>query len=209
MKTILPILLISVLLWSCSKQGDVKPVSTDTTKTPLNATPDPTVKLTHNDSIHMVAFIIYPQNVKTAVTGKLLTLKFDENVNLFLLADAYEHTSAIHIKEDFKKTVLAAFDFTTENENGQTTFNFVDDNLNNVKFKTITDTLIQGVKVKKVNVHRQLTFSKNYDSAQLATDQQNLILGRYEDLITFSSYTYYNQKNYPVTSATAYVKYGK
>jgi hypothetical protein len=209
MKTVLPILLILVLLWSCGKQGDVKPTSTVTTNTPITAAPDPTVKLTHDDSTHIVAFIVYPQNVKTAVTGKTLTLKFDENVNLFLLADGYKHTSAIHIKEDLKKTVLAAFDFTTENENGQTTFNFVDDNLNNVKFKTISDTLIQGVKVKKVNVHRQLTFSKVYASAQLAIDQQSLVLGRYEDLITFSSYTYYNQKTYPVTSAVAYVKYGK
>ena len=125
------------------------------------------------------------------------------------MADAYNQTYAVHLKEDFKKSVLAAFDFTTEGENGQTAFNYVDDNLNNIRFKTLSDTLTQGVKVKKIAVHRQLTFSRTYDSPQLAADQQNLILARYDDFIKFSSYTYYNQKNYPTTSAKAYVKYGK
>ena len=212
MKTILPILLISVLLWSCSKKGDVQPTSADTTKTgsgKLAATPDPTVTLSHDDSIHMAAFIIYPQDVKTSVNGKTLNLVFDERVNIFLLADAYEQTYAVHLKEDFKKSVLAAFDFSTEGENGVTAYNYVEDNLNNIRFKTISDTTIQGVKVKKIAVHRQLTFSKTYDSAQLATDQQNIILGHYQDFITFSSYTYYKQKNYPTTNAVAYIKYTK
>jgi hypothetical protein len=209
MRTILSLLLISVILWGCSKQNDVTPIVTDANKTPVTAKPDSTVKLTKDDSIHMVAFIIYAQKVKTSVSGKTLTLAFDENVNLFLLADGYHKTSAIHLKEDFKTTSLAAFDFTTINIDGQPTFNYVDDNLNNVKFKSITDTTINNVKVVKVNVHRLLTFSKVYGSNQLATDQQNLILEKTTDLITFSSYTYYNQKNYPVTSAVAYVKYVK
>ena len=212
MKKVFPLLLISVILWSCSKKGDVAPVkSGDTTgtTTPISSKPETTIKLTMDDTIHMAAFIIYGQKVKTNVTGKTLVMTFDENVNIFLLAEVYQKTSAIHLKEDWKKTSLAAFDFTTVNQDGQTTFNSIDDNLNNVKFKTISDTTINGVPVKKVNVHRKLTFSKKYDSAQLATDQQNLLLVKTDELITFSSYTYYNQKNYPVTSAVAYVQYVK
>jgi hypothetical protein len=162
-----------------------------------------------DDSIHMVAFIIYAQKVKTSVSGKTLTLAFDENVNLFVLADGYKKTSAIHLKEDFKKTSLGAFDFTTLNQDGLTTFNFVDDNLNNVKFKTISDTTVSGVKAVKINVHRLITFSKEYNSNQLAIDQQNLLLGKSDDLLSFSSYTYYNQKNYTVTSAVTYLQYVK
>lgn len=211
MKTILPILFITIVLFSCSKQGDVKPTSTDTTKTNnghLSAPPDPAVQLSHDDSIHMAAFIISPQNVKTTITGKTLNLIFDERVNIFLMADAYEQTYAVHLKEDFKKSALAAFDFSTEGENGVTAYNYLEDNLNNIRFKTITDTLIQGVKIKKIAVHRQLTFSKTFDSQQLAADQQNIILSRSGDFITFSSYTYYKQKNYPTSSAVAFVKYG-
>lgn len=210
MKTVLPLMLIAVMLWGCSKRNDVKPANaTHTADSAIAAMPDTAKKLTHDDSIHMVAFIIYAQKVNTSVSGSTLLLSFDENVNLFLLADAYKKVSAIHLKEAFNKTQLGAFDFTTLNQDGQTTLNYVDDNLNNVKFKSIGDTTINGVQVVKVNVRRTLTFSKVYNSNQLATDQQNLLLGKTDDLITFSAYTYYNQKNYPVTGAVAYLQYVK
>ena len=215
MRALFSIIFISVILWGCTTKNDVTP--TDSSKpnngqpggTQTNPPTDTTKKLTRDDTLHMPAFVIYPQKVKTSVTGSTLILAFDENVNIFILADGYKTTSAIHLKEDFKKTSLGAFDFTTLNEEGQTTFNFVDDNLNNVKFKTISDTTINGVKAVKVNVHRLITFSKVYGSARLATDQQNLLLGKSDDLLSFSSYTYYNQKNYPATSAVAYLQYVK
>jgi hypothetical protein len=210
MRSLFSIILISVILWGCSTQNNVKP--TDGNQTGGNQTSpqaDTTKKLTRDDSIHMAAFIIYPQKVKTSVSGKTLVLAFDENVNLFVLADGYKKTSAVHLKEDFKKTSLGAFDFTTLNQDGQTTYDSVDDNLNNVKFKTISDTTISGVKAVKINVHRLITFSKEYYSNQLAVDQQNLLLSKSDDLLTFSSYTYYNQKNYPVTNAAAYLQYVK
>ncbi|MCR8561920.1 hypothetical protein KXD93_29970 [Mucilaginibacter sp. BJC16-A38] len=209
MRTIFSLILVSIMLWSCSKKNDVTPTPTDTTKTPpVTTIPDTTKKLTRDDSIHMVAFIIYPQKVKTTVSGKVLTLALDENLNLFVLADAYQTTYAVHLTEDFKSTRLGAFDFTTISEDGITAHNYIEGNLNNVKTKTISDTTIKGVKVKKINVRRTVTFSKEYGSNQLATDQQNLILGKTDDILTFSSYIYY-QKNYPVTSAVAYLKYVK
>ena len=215
MRALFSIILISVILWGCTKQADVTPANSTpitgnpTTGNPASSPTDTAKKLSLDDSLHMVAFIIYGQKVLTSVSGKTLILAYDENVNLFVLADGYKKTSAVHLKEDLKKTSLGAFDFTTLNQEGQTTFNFVDDNLNNVKFKSISDTTISGVKVVKINVHRLLTFSKIYGSNQLATDQQNLLLGKTDDLLTFSSYTYYNQKNYPVTSAVAYLQYVK
>lgn len=215
MKTLFSIILISVILWGCTKKSDVTPTKSNpttgnpTTSNPSTSPTDTTKKLTFDDTLHMVAFIIYGQKVKTSVSGKTLILALDENVNLFVLADGYKKTSAVHLKEDFKKTSLGAFDFTTLNQDGQTTFNFVDDNLNNVKFKTISDTTINGVKVVKINVHRLFTFSKTYGSAELAADQQNLLLAKTDDLLNFSSYTYYNQKNYPGTGAAAYLQYEK
>ncbi|HVW96668.1 MAG TPA: hypothetical protein VHA56_11930 [Mucilaginibacter sp.] len=211
MKNLFLLIIVSVVLWGCSTQNDVQPQSADSTQTSVTTPADPATpgKLNWDDTIHMVAFVIFPQKVKTSVSGTTLNMTFDENVNLFVLAEGYKVTSAVHLKEDFKKTGLAGFDFTTVNQDGQTTFNSIDDNLNNVKFKTIGDTVINGVKAVKINIHRQLVFSKTYASAQLATDQQNLMLGRYEDVVSFSSYTYYNQKNYPVTSAVAYVVYEK
>lgn len=203
-------LIICIVLWSCSKTNDVKPgdngTKTDTTHTTNPGNPS---NLTHDDSVHMALFNIYTQKVKTSVSGKTLILTYNEDATLYMLADAYQNTYAVHLKEDFKKTSLAAFDFTTINGDGQTTFNSVDDNLNNVKFKTIKDTLVDGVKVKKINVFKPFTFKKVYDSSQLAIDQQNLLLGKMDEMITFSSYTYYNNKTYPTTSVAAYVQYVK
>ncbi|HEY8929150.1 MAG TPA: hypothetical protein VIM55_08165 [Mucilaginibacter sp.] len=210
MKIIFLSLIICIALWSCSKTNDVKPgdngTKTDTTHT---TTPGNPSSLTHDDSVHMALFNIYTQKVKTSVSGKTLILTYNEDATLYMLADAYQNTYAVHLKEDFKKTSLAAFDFTTINGDGQTTFNSVDDNLNNVKFKTIKDTLIDGVNVKKINVFKPFTFKKVYDSSQLAIDQQNLLLGKMDELITFSSYTYYNNKTYPTTSVAAYIQYVK
>lgn len=192
-----------MILWGCSKSGNVAPTD------PVKTNPDTIKKLTRDDSIHMVAFIIYPQKVKTTVSGKTLTMVLNEDVSVFLLAEAYQKTSAIHIMEDFKSTTLGAFDFTTVNEEGQTVYNYIENNLNNIKTITISDTTINGANVVKVNLKRLVTFSKTYASNQLATDQQNIVLGKTNELLTFSSYTYYNQKNYPPTSAVAYLKYEK
>ena len=203
-------LILCIALFSCSKKSDVKPGDNATKIDTNKTTPtDPSVKLTHDDSVHMVLFNIYTQKVKTSVSGKTLVLSYEENATLYMLADAYAQTYAVHFKEDFKKTSLAAFDFTTINGDGQTTFNSVDDNLNNVKFKSVKDTLIDNVKVKKINVFKPFTFKKEYATSQLAIDQQNLLLGKFDELITFSSFTYYNNKIYPTTSVVAYVQYVK
>ncbi|ASU36817.1 hypothetical protein [Mucilaginibacter xinganensis] len=210
MKSLVSIILLCVVVWGCGKQTDIKP--TDPAKTDGNpSTPikDTTKTQGKDDSVHMVTFVVYAQKVKTSVSGKKLSLAYDEDVNLFLTAEGYHKTSAIHLKEDFKQSALGAFDFRTENAEGQLTFNYVDDNLNNVKFKSITDTVVNGIKMVKINVHRLITFSKEYGVAQLAVDQQNLLLGKTGDMLTFSSFTYYNQKNYPAVSAVAYVQYIK
>jgi hypothetical protein len=213
MRTIISLILIAALFFSCSKSNDVTPSGGSTTKTTGGTQTTPPVdtvkKPSHDDSIHMVAFNIQVQTVKTSVANSTLTLAFNENVNLFLTADAYSKTSAIHLIEDIKQTFLTGLNFYTINENGVTNYNFIDDNMNNVKEKSVTDTIINKVKMVKVNIHRPVTYSKVYASDQLATAQQNLLLTKTDDLITFSSYTYYNLKNYPVTSAVAYVHYIK
>src|ERR1700761_6430393 len=112
MRIFLCLILSSILFWSCSnKQGDVKPGDGSTDGGSTNgggSTTGPTnpTGLTRDDSVHMVAFNIQAQKVKTSVTGKTLKLEFYENVNLFLSAEAYKQTSAIHLKQDVSKTSL-------------------------------------------------------------------------------------------------------
>jgi len=75
--------------------------------------------------------------------------------------------------------------------------------------KTITDTIINKQKMVKINVHRPFTFSKNYSSAQDASNEQALFAAKTTDTIRFSSYCYYEQKNYRPTSSSASLVYSK
>ena len=204
MKLIISLILILVVtaFASCRKNNDVKPgKGTSTSSPPL--------KLTADDSLHLAAFKVNPQIVVTSVSGVNLIMKLYENVDILLAAKGYSKTSAVHLLEDFKKSSLADFDYTTVAEAGNTTLNWVDDNLNNVKTKSIKDTIINHNNMVKINVQRVFTFFKIYDSTTLATDEQSFLIKRVSDTITFSSYCYFSQKNYISTSVTAGVVYEK
>jgi hypothetical protein len=213
MKLIFTTILIAFTLASCSKKSDVKPNSTaDGGKTSSTIPGDSTTtgsKLTADDSLHMPGFGVSTQIVTTSVSGTNLFLKLNENVNLIMTAAGYNKTSGVHLLENFKNSSLAGFDFTTVAEGGNTTLNWVDDNLNNVILKTVTDTVINGQSMVKINVNRVFTFFKVYDSNQLAVAEQNTVLGISSDTIVFTNYCYYNQTNYPQSSVTAKVVYVK
>jgi hypothetical protein len=212
---------LSLLIFAaCHKDAVVSPqnsTKTTTSSTPSKTQtggssqtpPDTTPKLTHDDSIHMAKFAARPQAVKLNVTGAKLSMVFNENVDILLTEEGYQKTSAVHLLEDFTKTMLYGFDFTTVAEGGNTTFDWVDDNLNNVVDKTITDTTINKQKMVKINVHRPFTFSKTYSSGQDAQNEEALFAAKATDTVNFSSYSYYNLKNYPATSTSASMVYSK
>src|SRR5580698_7561066 len=154
MKTLFILMSLSVVMCACNKNGDLSPQKNNSATTGGSSKttgggnsqtpPDTTPKLTHDDSIHMATFNIKPQQVKTTVSGTNLVLVYNENVDLLFTAEGYQKISAVHLHEDFSKTLLAGFDFTTVAEGGNTTLNWVDDNLNNVILKTVTDTVINN-----------------------------------------------------------------
>jgi hypothetical protein len=203
MKTYIAVNLIVTVFISCSKNNDTKPGSGGTTKTTTGGT----AKLSTDDSLHLVSFKVNSQIVTTSTSGTSLTLKFNESIDLLIPYAGYQLTSAVHLTEDFKNTLFAGFNFTTVAEDGTVTLDWVDDNLNNVILKTVTDTVINNQKLVKVNVHRTFTFVKVYDSNFLASNEQALLFKKADDVIAFSSYVYYNQKNYLPTSVSAKVIY--
>lgn len=219
MKLFLTLIVSAIILAGCHKDGEVTPKSNPNNSTGTqsgNSTggssstpPDSTVKYTHDDSIHFATFRMAPQNVKTSVTGSKLTLVFNENVDLLFTVAAYKLTSAVHLHEDFSASQLAGFDFTTVAEGGNTTFDWVDDNLNNVMLKKVTDTMINNKPWVKINVQRPFTFSKQYASNDAALNEQAAFLANTNDVVLFSSYCYYNQKNYPSVTAAASLVYTK
>jgi hypothetical protein len=220
MKPILILILASIIISGCNKNGDLTPdtksgKTTSGGSTPNNpggssqTPPDTTPKLSHDDSIHMATFNIKPQLVKTRISGTKLVLVYNENVDLLFSQEGYQKISAVHLHEDFSKSLLAGFDYTTVAEGGNTTLDWVDDNLNNVVLKTVTDTVINNRSMVKINVHRAFTFTKDYFSTAAAQNQQAVFVVNQTDSVSFSSYTYYNQKNYRPVSYTAALVYSK
>jgi hypothetical protein len=222
MKPIIILILTSIIISGCTKNGDPAPQSKNNNETTSNngsggkttggtsqTPPDTTPKLTHDDSIHMATFNLPAQIVKTSISGTKLVLVYNENVNLLFSLEGYQKTSAVHLHEDFSKSLLAGFDYTTVAEGGNTTLDWVDDNLNNVIQKTVTDTLINNKNMVKINVHRAFTFVKDYSSAQAAQNEQAVFLSTRSDIVGFSSYCYYNQKNYLTVISLAPLVYSK
>ncbi len=216
MKYIFILALAAIVFEGCSKNGDVTPngnkssgnvskTSGGSSQTPSDTTP----QLSHDDSIHIASFEIRPQMVKTSVSGNVLILVFDENVDLLFNLEGFQKTSAVHLKEDFGKTILAGMHYSTVAEGGNVTFDWVDDNLNNVVLKTITDTVVNNVKMVKINVLRPFTFTQQYASNQAAAADQDRFINQQNDTVSFKSYSYYNGKNYQPRLAAAVLRYSK
>ncbi|MDF2431908.1 MAG: hypothetical protein JWP44_1539 [Mucilaginibacter sp.] len=205
MKTLLTILLIATIFISCTKNNNVNPGSNVTKTTTL----DTVSQINADIALHTPIFKVNPQQVITSISDKTLILKFNENVDLSYTAAGYQKISSVHLLESFNSALLSGFEYTTVAQGGNTTLNWVDDNLNNVILKSVTDTVINNVNMVKINVHRQFTFFKTYDSNQIALNEQTIFINKRDDIITFSSYCYYNQKNYPIFSISAKVLYTK
>src|SRR6266567_3567391 len=122
MKLFITMLFAAVVFAGCSKNDAVNPQNGKGTNTGggTSTKPDTTIKLSHDDSIHLASFKINPQLVKTSVSGTNLILKFNENVDLLFTAEGFQKTSSVHLIENFKNTMLTGFDFTTVAEGGNT-----------------------------------------------------------------------------------------
>ncbi|MBB3057076.1 hypothetical protein [Mucilaginibacter gotjawali] len=208
MKLFFTLIFAAVILAGCSKQGDVNPQTNKNNSTGTTP-PDASSGLSHDDSIHMPKFNINRQTVKTSVSGSKLTLVFNENVDILFTSEAYQKISAVHLQEDFKTTLLNGLDFTTVAQGGNTTLDWVDDNLNNVILKKVSDTLINNVKMMKINVNRPFTFFKSYASNKDALNAQTFFISKTDDTVVFTSFSYYNQKNYLPQSEAAVLVYTK
>ena len=200
MKKYITCIFIAATLFSCKKLTTSLPIPSKGNNNTEDSGPgtSTTVKLD-----------IATQVVNTKVTDNVLYLNYVETVNLILNPDDYEKSSAVHFKQDFSKSSLANFSFTTINKENQLATNYLEDNLNNVVIKSASTVTIDGKKYTKLVLERELVFSKTYKQADLAIEAQNEILKKTGDVISFSSYYYINGKNSDTTTATANILYKK
>jgi hypothetical protein len=157
-----------------------------------------------------VDFNVDDQTVLTSVKADTLFLTFQENVSIMLNPKDFENSSAVHLKEDFAKSGLAAYEYKILNEDHVYRYNSVDDNLNNNKiFLTAATVTVNGVKYTKLTLRRDFVFFRAYKLQDLAVEAQTNVLKVTTDKVSFSSYIYYDKKNSDPVISTANVIYKK
>ncbi|MGF7082383.1 hypothetical protein [Mucilaginibacter sp. UYCu711] len=152
---------------------------------------EPTTKTIEDTSIYHETFVVNDQTVITSVTNSTLTMVYNEDISLIFGAVGYDQSYAVHLYEDFGRSALQEFDYTTISESGDVTFRWADDNLNNVKLKTVTHTTMNGKAVVIIKVQRPFTFVKTYANAAAALNEQRILLATTGDKVNFSSNIYF------------------
>lgn len=171
--------------------------------------PTPPIKLDTASQIQRIKFGIPNQYAITLISDNVLDIVYYENVSLFVPnEDSVDFTRSMHLKEDFSATLLKNVYFTTIDPYGNVESNYVDDNLNDVDSKTITDTTIAGIPMKNITVERPFFFTKTYVDNASAIAAQDSVDAIKTDRISYSSFVYFN-KMYPAATATASLTYIK
>jgi len=206
MKCLLPVLFVFFVLSSCKKSNDVNPSATKSI-TKIN-NPLPSAPIDTDAFIHQITFSAPFQLVVTSVADARLTMVYYEDVDVLIPNNGYTLSYALHLTEDFSKSSLAKLDYTTINEVGDVNVDWIDDNLNNVKDKTVTDTTVNNIAMKKISVNRQFIFTEDFATNEAAIAKQDSLYKLKTETISFSSYVYFT-KTYPTTTMSAVIKYFK
>ena len=190
LRYILPILAFFIAVTGCNKaaieSSPVKPIDTDM-------------------FIHQISFAAPIQYTGVNVNGNIVSLTYNENVNVFLPKEGYELSYAVHLKEDFTTSALESFTFTTPDTQGKVTTDWVDDNLNEIAAKTVKDTTLNNIAMVKITVKRPFNFTKTFANNQAALNEQDYLSKLLSDKINFSSYVYFT-KTYPATALHWFIK---
>jgi len=208
MKYLLPILLIFFVLTGCKKSNDVVPTGQNTKAITNTGNPLPSAPIDTDAFIHEINFSAPFQLVVMTVADTKLTMVYYENVNVLIPKDGYTLSYALHLTEDFSKSSLANLDYTTINEAGDINLDWVDDNLNNVTDKKVSDTIVNSIAMKKINVNRQFTFTEDFADNKAALAKRDSLYNINTERIRFSSYVYFT-KTYPATVTAAPINYFK
>jgi len=185
-------LLAIALLASCSKDKSGLPTPTQVaalqSSTLLTNASNQSAVTKLDTNRYAVNFLVKGQTVKTSVSGNVLNLTYTENIKLLLNPADYYGSWAVHLSDDFSQSALDGFDYTTVTKEGDVTFRWIDDNLNNITQKVAADTVVNNVKMVSLRVYSTFNFSKTYASANAAISAQNTLLAKTDDKIIYSSY---------------------
>jgi hypothetical protein len=208
MKYLILILFLFFVLTGCKKSNDAIPTGKGTKGITKTNNPLPSAPIDTDAFIHQITFSAPFQLVVMSVADTKLTLVYYENVDVLIPNDGYTLSFALHLTEDFSHSSLANLDYTTIDEAGDVNLDWVDDNLNNVTNKTVSDTTVNSIMMKKINVNRQFTFTEDLADKKAAIAKEDSLYNINTEKIRFSSYVYFT-KTYPATTMKAVINYFK
>jgi hypothetical protein len=184
-------LTLSLILASCNKNNDEP---TPATSTPVADTGE-----------YHIRFDLSNQDVTLRTSKDTLQMVYKEDVVLLLSQANYTNSWAVHLIENFSQSQLKTFHYSTVND-GYTVIDWVDDNLNDLSTKIVSDTTVENKKMVKIEVKRDFIFTNVYSNAQDAVNEEIQLLNTTTDQLVFSSYVFFVQ-TYPAYSGSASVVY--
>lgn len=148
------------------------------------------------------------QVVKVSTAANVLNMVYNEDVTLILDSAKLGGSWAVHLKEDFTGTRLAAYDYHSLSKYGVNATNWVDDNLNNIVLRSSKDTLIAGRMFVKKRITRSFIYQKSYASAADAAGVMDQLLQQ-TDIIAFNAWFTPAEPDEAKTANTAKLIYVK
>lgn len=207
MKYLILILFAFFVLTGCKKSNTI-PGGKNTEPITKSNNPLPSAPIDTDAFIHQITFSAPFQLVTMSVADVKLTMIYYENVDVLIPKEGYTLSFALHLTEDFSRSSLAKLDYTTVDGAGNVDFDWVDDNLNNVTDKTVSDTTVNSIAMKKINVKRQFTFTETFADNKGAVAKQDSLYKLQNETIGFSSYVFFT-KTYPTSTMYAPINYFK
>jgi hypothetical protein len=201
-KIILPAILLVSGLSSCRK--DVVKINQGGT-TIDNGT---SVVISEDELLRKITINIPAQQVKTSINGSDLILVYKEDISSVLDPKGYDLSYSIRLNEDFSSSALYKLDYTVPAPNGSYTSGWHGNDLKVLTEVTKTETVVNGKTMVNLRLLRYFTFTRHFNTAQEAVNQQNVLLNTKTDVVKFTAYVVFG-KEYPPTATTAGLVYTK
>jgi hypothetical protein len=137
-----------------------------------------------------VGYDIKGQLVKLGIYNNNLLMSYTENINLVISPDSLRGSYNVIFDEDFSKSNLANFTFTTLTAYNTVVTNYLDNNLNNINLTSKKDTTVNGTLFTKLSFSRTLYYTTAYPSYNAAYVEYQYLLTQ-KDTLSYTSYITY------------------
>jgi len=139
---------------------------------------------------YAMKYINGDQSVKTRVSNDTLWLNFYEKIDLLVDPNDYANTWGMALIQDFSNSYLKDLHFFGTATPTLYSYDWMPINLNDAApgQKTSTNVTVDGKKYVQVTISRLFEFFNKMGSTQAATDLQNVVLQRTNDVVLYKAF---------------------